>query len=432
MTPQPLPSQAGFIQFDVRLGAWQENLAVVRRCLKDLHPAPKSLLVLPELWASGFAYDKLTELAGRRHELLSAIQQEANHYQSIIAGSLIEHDNHTNLFFNTLYLCGPSGICGSYRKQQLFAPMDETRYFQAGNNPQPIATELGSMACLICFDLRFPDLAQRQVGQGANLIVVSAQWPESRKHHWRTLLQARAIENQTFVVAANRCGTTANTTFAGASAVIDPTGQILLEAGDTPQASLIRLEHTLLAETRGLFRTCGTTPYRQHDEQKIVTLDTLLEKLAAMVTTGKRIVFTNGCFDILHQGHVSYLEEARRQGDALIIGMNSDASIRAIKGPERPINQEVSRARVLAALGCVDYVVIFGEETPLKLITAIKPNVLVKGADWPLEKIVGGAEVLAAGGQVINIPMVANFSTTGLINVIKTRPMQGQTLAGRK
>ncbi|MDD5757455.1 MAG: D-glycero-beta-D-manno-heptose 1-phosphate adenylyltransferase [Desulfobulbaceae bacterium] len=421
MSPQPLPSQAGFIQFDVELGAWQENLATVRRCLNDLHPAPKSLLVLPELWATGFAYDKLTELAGIRHELLTALQQEASRHQSILAGSLIEHDRQTDLFFNTLSVVGPSGICGSYRKQQLFAPMDETHYFQAGNNPQAVITELGPMACLICFDLRFPDLAQRQVGQGANLIVVSAQWPEPRRHHWRTLLQARAIENQAFVVAANRCGTTADTSFAGASTVIDPNGRILLEAGDTPQSSLTTLDHTLLAEARGIFRTCGISPYRQHDEQKIVSLDTLKNKLAAMATVGKRVVFTNGCFDILHQGHVTYLEEARRQGDALIVGMNSDASIRAIKGPERPINQELSRARVLAALGCVDYVVIFGEETPLKLITEIKPNVLVKGADWPLEKIVGGAEVLAAGGQVINIPMVADFSTTGLIRAIKDK-----------
>lgn len=421
MSPQTLPSQAGFIQFDVVLGAWQDNLATVRRCLNELHPAPKSLLVLPELWATGFAYDRLAELATVSHEILLALQHEAKRYQIILAGSLIEHDSQANLFFNTLYLCGPSGICGSYRKQQLFAPMAEELYFHPGDNPQPIATELGPMACLICFDLRFPDLAQQQVGRGANLIVVSAQWPASRREHWRTLLQARAIENQAFVVAANRCGTTADTTFAGVSAIIDPNGRILLEAGDTPQTSLVPLDHTLLSETRGKFQTCGISPYRHHDEQKVMNLDDLLKKLAKVKTLGKRIVFTNGCFDILHQGHVTYLEKARCQGDALVVGINSDSSISAIKGPERPINQETSRARVLAALGCVDYVVIFGEETPLRLITAIMPNILVKGADWSLEKIVGGAEVLAAGGQVINIPTVANFSTTGLIDAIKNQ-----------
>jgi rfaE bifunctional protein nucleotidyltransferase chain/domain len=421
MSNDALPISAGFIQFDVIQGAWQENLATVRHSLRELHPGPKSLLTLPELWATGFAYDRLAELAAVTPELLSAMQQEAKTYQILIAGSLIEHEKETNAFFNTLTICGPSGICGSYRKQQLFVPMAEDQYFQPGDNPQPIWTELGPMACLICFDLRFPDLAQHQVGLGANLIVVSAQWPTERKEHWRTLLQARAIENQAFVVAANRCGMTDNTSFAGHSTIIDPTGRIVLEANDQPQSSLHRLDHGVLSEVRGRFRSAGLSPYRLSDHQKVLTLAALQEKLTNVKAIGKRIVFTNGCFDILHQGHVTYLQEARRQGDTLVVGINSDASIRAIKGPERPMNQEASRARVLAALGAVDYVVIFGEETPLNLITAIMPDILVKGADWPLAKIVGGAEVLAAGGQVINIPMVADFSTTGLIDAIRNR-----------
>ena len=420
MTCHALPTHAGFIQFDVVCGAWQENLATVQNLLRTLNPDPKSLLALPELWATGFAYDRLTELAATTPTLLAAIQQEAKTYQIVIAGSLIEHDQEANTFFNTLYLCDSQGICGSYHKQQLFAPMAEDHYFEAGNNPQPIMTELGPMACLLCFDLRFPDLAQRQVGLGANLLVVSAQWPASRGEHWRALLKARAIENQTFVVAANRCGTTAGTSFAGASAIIDPNGRVLQEADDQPQATLASLDHNLLYEVRQRFRTCGVSPYRHSDARKAVTLPDLLAKLIGLKAVGKRIVFTNGCFDILHQGHVTYLEAARCQGDCLVVGINSDLSIRAIKGPERPMNQESSRARVLAALGCVDYVVIFGEETPLDLITAIIPDILVKGADWPLEKIVGGAEVLAAGGQVINIPMVDGFSTSGLIDTIRS------------
>jgi len=421
MDNQALPTHAGFIQFDVILGGWQDNLATVRRTLSELNPSPKSLLVLPELWATGFAYDRLAELALATPDLLSAMQQEAKRYQILIAGSLLEHDPKANVFYNTLYLCGPQGICGSYRKQQLFAPMAEDQHFQPGDNPQPIMTELGPMACLVCFDLRFPELAQHQVGLGANLIVVSAQWPASRSEHWRTLLTARAIENQAFVVAANRCGTTGGTSFAGASAVIDPNGQILLEASDQPQTGLARLDPTQLSSVRERFRTVGVSPYRNSDERKVVTLPALQEKLTGLKAVGQRIVFTNGCFDILHQGHVTYLEAARRQGDCLVVGVNSDCSIRAIKGPQRPVNQEASRARVLAALGCVDYVVVFGEETPRNLITAIMPNILVKGADWPLEKIVGGTEVLAAGGRVINIPMVADFSTTGLIDAIRKR-----------
>ncbi len=419
MTNQPLPAQAGFIQFDVVYGAWQENLATVRRCLADLQPGPHSLIVLPELWASGFAYDRLPELSGLTPTILTAIQQEAQKYQCLIAGSLLEHDPESDSFHNTLCISGPGGLCGSYRKQQLFAPMHEDRYFQPGNRPAPVLTELGPLACLVCFDLRFPELSRQQVGLGAKLILVSAQWPAARKDHWRTLLKARAIENQAFVVGCNRCGVTGNISFAGGSVIIDPNGEILAEADDQPQASLARLDQNLVGAVRARFNTIAASPYRGLDEQKVMPLLALVEELARLKSVGKRVVFTNGCFDILHQGHVTYLEAARRQGDCLVVGLNSDLSIRAIKGPERPLNQESSRARVLAALGAVDYVVVFEEETPLKLITAIRPDIMVKGADWPLEKIVGGAEVLAAGGRVINVPLVADFSTTGLINAIR-------------
>jgi len=136
---------------------------------------------------------------------------------------------------------------------------------------------------------------------------------------------------------------------------------------------------------------------------------------------GRKVVFTNGCFDILHQGHVTYLEQARKEGDCLVVGVNSDASVRALgKGDDRPVNREQSRARILAALGCVDHVVIFSEETPQTLITTLMPEVLVKGGDWPVEKIVGAPEVLAAGGRVLSIPLVENYSTTSLLKKIRT------------
>ena len=218
MTLLALPTRAGFIQFDVVEGAWQHNLASVRRALTELRPAPKSLIVLPELWATGFAYDRLAELAAVTPAVLEVLAVEARRYQVIIAGSLLEHDRERDAFHNTLYLVGAKGLAGSYRKQQLFAPMGEERYLLPGDSPRPVQTELGLLACLICYDLRFPELATRQVGVGARLIVVSAQWPERRKDHWQTLLKARAIENQAFVVAANRCGITNDTRFAGAPA----------------------------------------------------------------------------------------------------------------------------------------------------------------------------------------------------------------------
>ncbi|MDP2104829.1 MAG: nitrilase-related carbon-nitrogen hydrolase, partial [Desulfobulbaceae bacterium] len=248
-----MPAYAGFVQFDVIAGAYQDNLASVRRLLDGLNPGPGSLIVLPELWATGFAYDRLAELAEVIPDMVAALQDEAARYQCVIAGSLPEYDRVAQLCYNTLFLVGSQGIQGSYRKQQLFSPMAEDLHFTPGDAPQPVMTELGLVACLICYDLRFPDLARRQVGLGAGLIVVSAQWPSVRQEHWRTLLKARAIENQAFVVASNRCGMTGDTSFGGGSVIIDPSGRLLAEAGGDEECGLVRLEPQAIAEVRQKF-----------------------------------------------------------------------------------------------------------------------------------------------------------------------------------
>ena len=134
---------------------------------------------------------------------------------------------------------------------------------------------------------------------------------------------------------------------------------------------------------------------------------------------GERVVFTNGVFDILHPGHVRYLQEARSLGDALIIGLNSDASVRRNKGPERPINSESERAEILAALECVDAVVLFDEDTPAEIIAAVQPDVLVKGADWAEDAIVGRDTVESRGGRVVRVPIEPGFSTTEIIRKIR-------------
>ena len=133
----------------------------------------------------------------------------------------------------------------------------------------------------------------------------------------------------------------------------------------------------------------------------------------------KKIVFTNGTFDLLHRGHVTYLQKARAQGDVLFVGLNSDASVKSYKGPDRPLNPQQDRALVLAALACVDCVVIFNEPTPLHLIKALRPDVLVKGADWPKSKIAGAAEVESWGGRVRRIRLVPGRSTTRVIERMK-------------
>jgi rfaE bifunctional protein nucleotidyltransferase chain/domain len=134
---------------------------------------------------------------------------------------------------------------------------------------------------------------------------------------------------------------------------------------------------------------------------------------------GRRIVFTNGVFDLLHPGHVRYLQAARAYGDLLVVGLNSDASVRRNKGPERPINPENERAEVLAALACVDAVSIFDDDTPAEIIRRVQPDILVKGADWPADQIVGRDTVEARGGRVVLEPVEQGFSTTSLIARVK-------------
>jgi D-beta-D-heptose 7-phosphate kinase/D-beta-D-heptose 1-phosphate adenosyltransferase len=152
-----------------------------------------------------------------------------------------------------------------------------------------------------------------------------------------------------------------------------------------------------------------------HAEDKVATREELVERVASWKAIGERVVFTNGCFDLLHIGHITLLEQARRFGDRLIVAINSDTSARGLKGPSRPIVGERERARVLAALAAVDAVVVFGEPTPLELIVATRPDVIVKGGDYNPDTVVGAKEVMSWGGQVKIVPTVEGFSTTGLI-----------------
>ena len=212
-------------------------------------------------------------------------------------------------------------------------------------------------------------------------------------------------------------------------------------AGDTVIATLAAglmhgltpLDSLTLANTAAgvVVGQVGTVPITQHDlvhalqdqrsnEQahKICDLDELLTKVAQWKQTQQKIVFTNGCFDLLHAGHVTYLEAAKKRGDKLILGLNTDRSVRALKGSERPVVNEQDRARVLAALQSVDAVILFDEDTPLQLINAIQPHIIAKGSDYSAAQVVGGQEVLAWGGEIALIDLVAGRSTSELIRKI--------------
>jgi D-beta-D-heptose 7-phosphate kinase/D-beta-D-heptose 1-phosphate adenosyltransferase len=148
---------------------------------------------------------------------------------------------------------------------------------------------------------------------------------------------------------------------------------------------------------------------------KIKSPPALKKILAALRTKGKKIVFTNGCFDLLHRGHVEYLKKARQMGDLLVVGLNSDASVRRLKGAGRPVNRQADRAAVLAALECVDFITIFNEDTPFKTIKALMPDVLVKGADWDRACVVGKDIVESRGGSVKLVKFLKGYSTTKIL-----------------
>ena len=203
-----IPYHAGFLQFDVQLGEPEANLAAVRAGLARLAPSGPGIIVLPELWSCGFAYERIQHFALQTVEMLDGMQRLAGQYSIHLAGSLPEEvlTEVGSVIYNTLYIVGPDGVCGSIRKQHLFAPMAEDRHFTPGDNPQPVATGLDLVAGLVCYDLRFPELAKSQAGKGAGLLAVSAQWPEARREPWRILAKARAILNQARGVGCQRCG----------------------------------------------------------------------------------------------------------------------------------------------------------------------------------------------------------------------------------
>jgi len=248
---------AGFLQFDVQSGEVEKNLSRVREGLAEIVRSRQyispGIIVLPELWATGFAYEKIPTLAETISELLKKLKKLAAEYQVLIAGSLPEYEGKN--YYNTLFITGPEGNAGTYRKQRLFSPMAEDTFFTPGTNPSPIQTSLGPVAGMVCYDLRFPEILRAQTALGANILVIPAQWPAARVNNWRILIQARAIENQMFVVAANRCGTTDDTTFGGHSMIVGPDGSILLEASDGEEFRGTLLDPAMVTSARTLFNT---------------------------------------------------------------------------------------------------------------------------------------------------------------------------------
>jgi predicted amidohydrolase len=240
--------KAAALQFTIVLGEVAPNLAHVRGELARLAAEGTELVVLPEMWATGFAYKQLNELARQTAALVMELTDFSRRYGMVIVGSLPEP--HEDKVYNTAYVLDKGELKGTYRKLHLFSLMQEDRFFDAGDGWLVAETSVGRVGVFICYDLRFPELARRLALEGAEILVVPGEWPKPRQEHWRTLLRARAIENQLFVVSANCCGVVGKLDFFGMSMIIDPKGEVLAEGGYEPAAVAATLDFDAMAAWR--------------------------------------------------------------------------------------------------------------------------------------------------------------------------------------
>ncbi|GAC1447568.1 MAG: carbon-nitrogen family hydrolase [Desulfuromonadaceae bacterium] len=240
--------RAAAIQFNVKQGDVDANLASVREALPRVAGQGANLAVLPEMWSSGFAYKSLNELALRTEGIVEELLEMSARHKLVIEGSMPE-PNGAKLF-NTVYVADNGKLTGVYRKIHLFSLLKEDLAFSGGDSWLLAETSIGKVGVIICYDLRFPELSRRLAVEGAQIICVPAQWPKPRQEHWRTLLRARAIENQLFVVACNACGTIGKLDFFGMSMIIDPKGELLAEGSERESEIIAPLDMQVMDDWR--------------------------------------------------------------------------------------------------------------------------------------------------------------------------------------
>lgn len=223
--------RAAAVQFNITLGDVGANLAKALAGLEQARVEDARLAVLPEMWSTGYAYKQLPRLAEETPRVLAALAEFARREQMVIVGSLPEKSGER--IYNTAYVIDAGQTVASYRKLHLFSTMGEDRFLAAGDSTGVIATSIGRLGVAICYDLRFPELFRKLALEGAEILCIPAEWPKPRQEHWRTLLRARAIENQMFVAAANCCGIQGKLDFFGMSLLVAARGEVLAEGGET-------------------------------------------------------------------------------------------------------------------------------------------------------------------------------------------------------
>ncbi len=243
------PFKAAVLQFRIDMGAVEANAGRAFALLRQAVEGGAALCVLPEMWSTGFAYDRLPALARTTPEILHDLRAFASENRLVIAGSLPERTG--NSVYNTLYVINATGaVTGQYRKAHLFRPSGEDLHFRKGTKAELALTDLGAIGPLICYDLRFPELSRKYFLEGATLFCVSAQWPSVRKAHWELLNVARAVENQLFVAASNAVGRSGEFHFSGGSLILSPWGERLATGGEDEGVAMALIDPSQEIEAR--------------------------------------------------------------------------------------------------------------------------------------------------------------------------------------
>nr|WP_320114494.1 carbon-nitrogen family hydrolase [uncultured Desulfuromonas sp.] len=239
---------AAAVQFNITLGEVDRNLAIAGDALHRVAARGAQLAVLPEMWSTGYDYRRLAQLAEETPRVLIALQSLSLELKLVIVGSLPEKQGSS--LYNTLYVIDQGKQVGHYRKLHLFSSMGEDRFLAAGDHSVVVPTSAGRLGLAICYDLRFPELFRKLALEGAEILCIPAEWPKPRQEHWRTLLRARAIENQLFVVATNCCGIQGKLDFFGMSMLISARGEVLQEAGETDTELVATFSHEEMVKYR--------------------------------------------------------------------------------------------------------------------------------------------------------------------------------------
>jgi omega-amidase len=221
---------AACIQFNITMGDVEKNLQHVLAAVRRVRQQEVRLAVLPEMWSTGYEYRRLSELAEETPRVLAALQEVSAELDMVLVGSLAEKEGER--LYNTAFVVDRGEVVGSYRKLHLFSAMGEDRFLTAGERTLVVPTSAGRLGLAVCYDLRFPELFRKLALEGAEILCLPAEWPKPRQEHWRTLLRARAIENQLFVAAANCCGVQGKLDFFGMSLLISARGEVLAEGGE--------------------------------------------------------------------------------------------------------------------------------------------------------------------------------------------------------